>query len=222
AIVTKRLLLTHHYHPVPGVGELQSFLTRHEEHADRGPDYLFHLILDAMVDEYAPVLDSLEEILDTVEMQIFEQPTQELLIRLLQLKRAVSVLRKTLVYEREILARLARGEFSLIAAEEMVYYRNVYDHVVRFTELIENARDMTSDLMQTHLSATSNKLNSIMKAFATISTLILPMSLIAGIYGMNFKAMPEIEWAVGYPMALGMMVAVGLTSYLIFRWKKWI
>jgi magnesium transporter len=204
------------------VGELRSFLGRHESHADRGPDYLFHLILDAMVDEYAPVLDNLEDILETLEVQIFNQPTQELLARLLQLKRAITVVRKTLVYEREILARLARGEFSLISAEETVYYRNVYDHVVRFTELIESSREMTSDLMQTHLSATSNRLNWIMKAFATISTLILPMSLVAGIYGMNFPNMPEIGWTLGYPFALGLMVLVGLTSYLVFRWKRWI
>ena len=132
-------------------------------------------------------------------------------------------MRKTLVYEREVLARLCRGEFDLIEAREMVYYRNVYDHLVRFTELIESSREMVSDLMQTHLAAASNKLNEIMKVLTMISTVVLPMTLIAGIYGMNFKKwFPELDWDYGYPFALGLMALTGIASFVFFRWKKWI
>lgn len=222
AVLTKQILITHHYEPATGIAELHSFLTRHEAHADRGPDYLFHLILDAMCDQYAPVLDGFDDSLDDIEAQVFEKPTQELLFRMLQLKHDIVVLRKTLVYEREVLARLARGEFSLIEDREMVYYRNVYDHVVRFTELIESSREMVSDLMQTHLSAASNKLNEIMKVLTMISTVVLPMTLIAGIYGMNFDVLPEKTWRFGYPFALGLMALMGVGAFIFFRWKKWI
>jgi magnesium transporter len=145
------------------------------------------------------------------------------LLRLLRLKRDIILLRKSLVYEREVLARLSRGEFSLIDDRETVYYRNVYDHLVRFTELIESSREMVTDLMQTHLSATSNRLSEVMKALTTISTVILPMSLLAGIFGMNYRLFPlEARGHESFLVALGLIGLSGMASYLFFRWKKWI
>ena len=105
---------------------------------------------------------------------------------------------------------------------EMVYYRNVYDHLVRFAELIEASREMVADLLQTHLAAASNKLNEVMKVLTMISTTILPMALVAGVYGMNFEGMPELHWRYGYPLALGLMALSGLASFLFFRWKNWL
>jgi magnesium transporter len=221
-VLTAKVLITHHYEPVPSIEELRDYLAKHEEQAGRGPDYLFHLILDAMVDQFAPILDHFDNALDQVEMKVFARPTPKLLMKLLRLKRAIIQLRKTLIYEREVLARLTRGGLAMIHDREMAYYRNVYDHVLRFTELIGNSRDMASDLMQTHLSATSNKLNEIMKVLAMISTVVLPMTLIAGIYGMNFSQIPELKWSFGYPFALGLMTLTGIVAFIFFRWKKWI
>lgn len=221
AILTRQLLLTHHYQEMPSVSRVKQFLDRHCQQAKRGPDYLFHLILDGMVDDYAPQVDQLVERLDEIETTLFERPSQETLTELVRLKRRVVLYRKTLILEREVLARLIRGEFDLVDEREMAYYRNVYDHLVRYTELTEGARDMVSDLMQTHLAAVSNKLNGIMKAMAMVSTVILPMTLIAGIYGMNFKHMPELEWEAGYYLALLAMglLATGFMSF--FYWKRW-
>jgi magnesium transporter len=222
-VLTEKVLITHHYEPVPSIEELRDYLAKHEEQAGRGPDYLFHLILDAMVDQFAPVLDHFDNALDQIEMKVFAKPTPKLLMRLLKLKRAIVLLHKNLIYEREVLARLARGDLAMIQSREMAYFRNVYDHIIRFTELIGSSRDMASDLMQTHLSATSNKLNEIMKVLAMISTVVLPMTLIAGIYGMNFKTIPEIDWPFGYPFALGLMGLTGVAAFIFFfRWKKWI
>lgn len=222
AILSQHFLITHHYEPVLGVQQLQAYLKRHEAQGDRGPDYLFHLILDTSVDQYAPVLDHFDDSLDALETRVLREPTPAMLQGLLRLKRDIIGLRKTLIYEREVLARLIRGEFSLIEEREIVYYRNVYDHLVRFTELIESSREMVTDLLQTHLSATSNRLNAIMKGLTTISTIVLPMTLVAGVYGMNFTHMPEIEWVIGYPLALALMGLTGVGSFLFFRWKKWI
>src|SRR4029077_7428373 len=121
-------------------------------------DYLFHLILDSMVDEYAPVVDGVSAQLDRLETKVFRDPSPKVLQGMLRLKRLVTGMRKTLILEREVLARLTRGEFALIDEREIVYYRNVYDHLVRYAELIEAAREMVGDLMQTHLSASANKL----------------------------------------------------------------
>jgi magnesium transporter len=222
AVLTRRILITHHYEPVLGVEELHRYLCKHGLKEGRGPDYLFHLILDATVDHYAPLLDHFDESLDEMEAEILTRPTQQQLLDLLGLKREIIAFRKTLVYEREVLARLARGEFGLIERREMAYYRNVYDHLVRFTELIDSSREMVSDLMQTHLAAVSNRLNEIMKVLTMISTIVLPMTLIAGIYGMNFEGMPELHWDYGYPMALALMGLSTICSLLFFRWKRWI
>ena len=132
------------------------------------------------------------------------------------------MLRKTLIYEREVLVRLARGEFALVDERETAYYRNVYDHLVRFTELIESAREMVSDLMQTHLAAASNRMNEIMKVLTMISTTVLPMTLIAGVYGMNFELLiPDTKNPWGFWVALGMMALSGAVSYVFFKWKQW-
>jgi magnesium transporter len=222
AVVTHQVLITHHYPTLSAVGAVKQFLHRHAEQAGRGPDYLFHLVLDQIVDDYAPEVDHLVARLDEIEVQVFETPSQQLVAELVHLKRRVIALRKTLILMREVLARLIRGEFELVDEREIVYYRNVFDHLVRYTELIEGAREMVSDLMQTHLAAQSNKLNGIMKALAMVSTVILPMSLISGIYGMNFKNMPELEWHNGYYMALGLMVVVAAVALGVFYRKKWL
>lgn len=226
AVMVPNVLVTHHQEHLPSVEQVKQALFLHCEHASRGPDFVFHLILDAFVDEYAPVIDRVADRLDLIESKLFADLSSNLIRRLLRMKRLIVALRKTLILEREVLARLTRGEFRLVDAREIAYYRNVYDHLARYTELIEGAREMVTDLMQTHLSAMSNKMNGIMKTLAMISTLILPMTLVSGIYGMNFDHIPEIhsEWGQrwGYPLALGMMGMVGVGALFLFYWKKWI
>ena len=221
AVLTDQVIVTHHYPALPAVGAVKQFLHRHAEQGGRGPDYLFHLVLDQIVDAYAPEVDFLAGRLDQIELKIFETPSGQLMAELVRIKRRVIALRKTLILMREVLARLMRGEFELVDDREIAYYRNVFDHLVRYTELIDGAREMVSDLMQTHLAAQSNKLNGIMKGLAMVSTVILPMSLIASIYGMNFEHMPEIKWPAGYPFALGLMVLVAMIALAVFYRKKW-
>ncbi len=220
-VLARNRLLTHHYEPLAAVQKLRSYLERHTEQGQRGPDFLFHLILDEMVDEYVPVLDQVTDTLDALEEQIFRRPGRSSIPRLLHLKRDIITVRKTLVHEREVLARLSRGEFGLIDERETAYYRNVYDHLVRFTELIESSREMVSDLMESHLSATSNRLNEIMKVLTMISTVLLPMTLVTSIYGMNFEYMPEKNWRYGYPFGLALTVLAGLIPLAFFKWRRW-
>jgi magnesium transporter len=224
AVLNHRVLVTHHYQPLRCVTATRTYIDRHLETARRGPDFLFHHVLDGMVDEYAPVVDLIASRLDRLETRMFKDPTPRLLSRLLRLKRVVSGLRKTLILEREVLARLIRGEFELVDEREVVYYRNVYDHLVRYTELIESAREMVSDLMETHLSAVSTRLNQVMKVLTTISTIVLPMTLVAGIYGMNFEAnvWPDFKSTWGFPFAIGLMALLGVGSLFYFRRRKWL
>ncbi len=221
-VLMDQVLITHHYGPMSAVTACKQFLLRHAALGGRGPDYLFHRILDELVDEFAPEVDRVVDRLEEIELVMFETPSRQLLLELVQMKRRVVALRKTLILQREVLARLTRGEFELVDDREIAYYRNVFDHLVRYTELIEGAREMVSDLMQTHLAAVSNQLNGIMKVLTMISTVILPMTLIAGIYGMNFENLPEKNWEYGYPFALGLMALVALVPITIFYRKKWL
>lgn len=221
AVITHQLLITHHYAPLSAVSHVKQFLHRHCEQAGRGPDYLFHLVLDRLVDEYAPEVDRIAERLDEIEETVFKAPSEELISELVKLKRHVIALRKLLILMREVLARLTRGEFALVDVREIAYYRNVFDHLVRYTELIEGAREMVSDLMQTHLAAVSNKLNSIMKVLAMISTIGLVCTIITGWYGMNFEHMPELKWVWGPILALGMMAGSVLVAVGVFRRMRW-
>ncbi len=144
AVLTHRVLITHHYAPLPSIQELRNFLIKHQQQCERGPDYLFQVILDAIVDEYAPALDRISDRLDEAEDEVLGRPSRQMLSDLLELKRDIVAIRKTLILEREVLARLIRGEFALINAREMAYYRNVYDHLVRYAELIEGARNWSA------------------------------------------------------------------------------
>jgi magnesium transporter len=224
AVLTNNILVTHHYQPLACVDEVLAYISRHGETTGRGPDYLFHLVLDAMVDDYAPVVDRVSNRLDRLEARVFRDPSPEVLREMLRVKRRVVGMRKTLILEREVLARLTRGEFDLVTEREVVYYRNVYDHLVRYTELIESAREMVGDLMQTHLSAASNRLNEIMKVLTMISTVILPMTLVAGVYGMNFEqnVWPDLKSSWGFAFSLGLMALTGVGALAFFRWKRWL
>jgi magnesium transporter len=226
AVLTDHILITHHTEPLVSIAELHTFLNKHVSQASRGPDFLFHHILDVMVDHYAPLLDSVDSTLDDLEDEVFTRPGPQLLARLLRLKCQIIQFRKTMIYEREVLARMSRGEFDLINEREMVYYRNVYDHLIRFTELIEASREMVMDLMQTLLASQANKLNEIMKVLTMISVIILPMTLIAGVYGMNFENdtwwWPSLKNYHGVPIALGMMLLTALAALAFFKWMKWI
>ncbi|MBA4063608.1 MAG: magnesium and cobalt transport protein CorA [Isosphaera sp.] len=224
AVMTRNVLVTHHYRPLACVDAARGFAERHADAARRGPDFLFHHVLDAMVDEYSPVVDAVGARLDALETRVFRDPSPQLLARLLRLKRVVTGLRKTLILEREVLARLTRGEFDLVDEREIVYYRNVYDHLVRYTELVEAAREMVSDLMESHLSAVSTRLNQVMKVLTMISTVVLPMTLVAGVYGMNFEenVSPSFKSDWGFPFALGMMALLGVGSVAYFRARRWL
>lgn len=222
AIITDKVLITHHTLDLRSVRETRELLARGGGTSERGPDYLFHLILDKVVDFYAPVVDCVEDHIDEIEIAVFDKPTPKLFQRILTFKQIVAGLRKSLVSEREVVVRLSRAEFTLIDEREAVYYRNVLDHLTRFVETVELAREQVHDLMEMHLASQSNHMNQIMKVLTVISTVTLPMTLIAGIYGMNYPLVPNNDSPAGFWFALGLMGLAGVIPLAIFRWRKWL
>ena len=201
------------------------------------PDYLFVItnpVLGREVSEPGPLevaqLSAVltKSVLVTVhygalpEQTLFHSRACVVLDQLLAWKRTIVSLRKTVLHEREVLYRLVRGEFSFIEQREVAYYRDVSDHLFRFAEMLETSREMVSDLLQNHLAHASHRLNEVMKVLTAVSTIILPMTLISGIYGMNFQEMPELHWSMGYPMALFLMTVAGSATYWFYRKRGWL
>jgi magnesium transporter len=223
-----KLIVTHHYEPSAAISKVLSLCSKNPLHLERGPDYIYHMILDYIVDQYNPILDRFDEDIDQLEDEIFLGVNQRTLERILNMKRQVFSLRRITSYQREMLHRLSRGEFELITQEEVAYYRNVFDHLVRATELSESYRDVLTGMLDAYLSITSNRLNEIMKVLAIISTFFLPLTFVAGVYGMNFNTatsrynMPELNWVYGYPFAWGVMIIMAIGMFIYFKRKRWL
>jgi len=192
----------------------------------KGPAWVAHAILDVAVDRYLPVIDDLDHQIEALENQVLAKAGTkggtEVMRRILRFKRMLLQLRRMSIHQREILLRLARGEFDEIPAEMMPFYRDVYDHFLRVNDLVESYRDLVTSALEAYLSVQSNRMNEIMKQLTLVATVMLPITFIAGVYGMNFKHMPELDWTYGYPMALGLMVAIVIGSLIWFRHKGWI
>ena len=222
AFLSKKVLVTHHYKPQRSITYATQMLSKNPQTLGKGPDFLFHLIIDDIVDSYTPILDNLDEAIDIVEDDVFQKPSQQTMLDILQLKKNIMTIRRVAVYQREMLNRLSRGEFLLITEDEMIYYRNVYDHLVRMSDLADSYRDMVAGLLDAYLSVTSNKLSQVMKVLTIISTIFRPLSFITGFFGMNFRVIPlaEMEWGIG--IAALFMGGVAAWMLWIFRRKKWI
>jgi magnesium transporter len=187
-----------------------------------GPDYLVHALLDAIVDQYFVVLEKLGERIELLEEELVTRPIPATLQALHKLKREMIFLRKSVWPLREVIGTLERGESPLIQASTNLYLRDIYDHTIQVIDNVETFRDMLSGMLDIYLSSISNRMNEIMKVLTIISTIFIPLTFIVGLYGMNFKFMPELEWHWGYPAVLLLMLGVTVFMLFYFRRKKWL
>jgi len=192
----------------------------------KGPGSLAHAILDSAVDRYLPVIDQLDIQIEQLENDVLRKAGTKqgppILRKILRFKRMLLTLRRMSIHQREILLRLSRGEFELIPKELMPFYRDVYDHFLRVNDLVESYRDLVTSALEAYLSVQSNRMNEIMKQLTLVATVMLPITFIAGVYGMNFKHMPELEWWWGYWAALTLMGLIVVGSMIWFWRKGWI
>ncbi|MCE9553171.1 MAG: magnesium/cobalt transporter CorA [Planctomycetes bacterium] len=192
-----------------------------------GPDYLAYALIDAVIDSYFPVLDILGEQVEQLDEELTQNPRQPVVGRVHEIRQSLHVLRRAIWPHRDALAALTREHHDLISDETRTYLRDCQDHTIQIIDLVENDRDLCSDLRDFYLSAVSNRMNEIMKVLTIITTLLMPLSLIASIYGMNFNTkispwnMPELEWRYGYPATLGAMVVITLVMVYFFYRRGW-
>jgi magnesium transporter len=187
-----------------------------------GADYLAYALLDSIVDNYFIIMEKLGERIEFLEEELVTRPTAETLRVIHQLKREMIFLRKAVWPLREVVSGLERGESSLMKESTRIYLRDVYDHTIQVIDAIETFRDMVSGMLDIYLSSISNRMNAVMKVLTIIATIFMPLTFIAGIYGMNFKYMPELEWQWGYPAIWLVVLCIGISMLIYFKKKKWL
>lgn len=188
----------------------------------RGTDYLAYVLLDAIVDNYFYILERLGDRIELLETVLVEEPSEENLREIYELKSSMIFLRKSVWPLREVITRLERGDSPLIHEETIIYLRDVYDHTIQVIDNIEIMRDMLSEMVSIHLSSASNELNNTIKILTSITIIFMLPTLIASIYGMNFRYMPELEWRYGYFATLILMASAVVTTVLYFKRKDWL
>ncbi len=186
-----------------------------------GADSLVYALLDLVVDHYFAVLERLGERIESLEANLLADPSTSTLQKIQNLKREMLFLRKWVWPMREVLSSLERGDFSVIQESTRIYLRDVYDHTIQVMDTIEIFRDMLSGMVDIYLSSLNNRMNAVMKVLTIIATIFMPLTFLAGVYGMNFKYMPELEWRWGYPFALLFMALIAGVMLVIFWRKKW-
>ncbi|MBN1765853.1 MAG: magnesium/cobalt transporter CorA [Sedimentisphaerales bacterium] len=187
-----------------------------------GADYLLYALIDSIVDHYFIVLEKLGENIEVLQEQVAENPTEDLLHQIHKLKREVILLRKVIWPLRELVGNLQRSESELIRESTEMFLKDVYDHIFQVIDTTETYREMVSGLLDIYLSSISNRMNAVMKVLTIIATIFIPLTFIAGIYGMNFEYMPELKYKWAYPTVWLVMLVTGIIMLIFFRKRKWL
>ena len=193
-----------------------------------GVDYLYYSLLDTAIDLVFPIMETLGDRIEALELTVFDDPSREALDEIHELKRELVLLRRVTWPQRDMINNLLRDEHSQITGDTKVYIRDCYDHAVHALELVENYREMASSLLEVYLSSLSNRMNDVMKLLTIIATVFIPLSFIVGVYGMNFDRsvsawnMPELGWRFGYPILWLLMISLVAGMLIYFRRKNWI
>ena len=224
-VVGPNFVLTHNRDSA-AVKAVSDGLLRCARPITKGAAWVAHALLDHMVDDFRPLIDHYDEQIARLEVEILAAAGTPrgpaLLNRIFKLKRSLQRLRRVSLHQRDLLLRLGRGEFELIPRDAAPFFRDVYDGFSRVTDLAESYRELLSNALEAYLSVQGNRMNQVMKTLTLMSTVMLPLTFIAGVYGMNFEVMPELKWKLGYPFALGLMAATAVAIMLWFRHRKWL
>jgi magnesium transporter len=218
----KNYLVTVHSRPIRAIETAKRLWHEWMDRADQGSGLVAYLLIDAIVDDYLPLLDIISERMDDLEDSIFGEFRAEAIQEIFSIKKKLLYLRRSITPLRDVFNTMLRREQPIFPRETHVYFQDVFDHLIRVADTIDTLRDMLSSTMDAYLSVSANRMNQVMKRLTSISTILMSVTLIAGIYGMNFIFMPELRWRFGYVFALLSMVVVGLALYVYLKKVKWI
>ena len=193
-----------------------------EESLTQGPFFLLHKLIDQIVDEFFPLVYKIENELSGIEDNTEHETVSELMDQLFDLRADMSQLRRTIMPMRDLLYRMITSEKLKYLKGHHLYFHDVYDHLLKLTEMLESYRDFSSDIRDSYLSVNSNNMNSTMMTLTVITTIFMPLTFIVGVYGMNFKYMPELNWHYGYFVILGVMIGIASMMFIFFVKKGWL
>ncbi|MCP9819652.1 magnesium/cobalt transporter CorA [Synechococcus sp. Cruz-9H2] len=185
-------------------------------------DYLAYALMDAVVDHYFQAIEQIGDRIEEIDDKILEDPSPDDIQDIHYLKRDVLTLRKAAWPCREVISAIEKGESPVLTASTKVYWRDLYDHTIQVIDMVETYRDILGGMHDTYLSSLSNRMNEVMKTLTIISSIFIPLTFIAGVYGMNFEHMPELRWRLGYQGALALMSLIGVSLVIYFRRKRWL
>jgi magnesium transporter len=216
-------IVTYHTKEIPAIERIWDVSQRDERTLRKGAGRLLYRLLDDLVADYMTVVEGVDYAVDSIEDRVFEDPDASLLGEIFTLKRATLSMRRILLHQREVLNKLARGDFPLFDEEDNVFFRDIYDHLVRLYDIMEGMRDLVSGALDTYLSVVSNRMNEVMKTLTIITTLFMPMAFITGLFGMNFFQ-PETPVLTSDPvfiLVLGITVLIPVGMYFWMRSRAW-
>ena len=218
--LTESAVVTTHLETLPAVQTLVQRVENNPEMLGRGPARVAHQVLDTAVDAYFPVLDQLDEFVDDMEQRVFGDFDDRLLHEIFQVKRLVISLRRYLAPQREVLSQLTNRPSRFLPPEAQLYYRDVYDHMLRITDALDSYRDLLSSTLDAYLSQVSNRLGGVTKGLAVFGALSIPFVVIAGVYGMNFEQIPLARHPYGFEIMVALQVATSLALLVGMRIKR--
>jgi magnesium transporter len=220
----RNFVVTYHHEKFAAIDRVRQSVRVSPVVCQRGAPFLLHQIIDNIVDDYLPVMDDFDERVNTLEDNIFSirRPNDQILEEILALKRSLLRVKRISSKQLEVLYRMSHGQFQLINGPVLPFFRDIFDHLVRVTDLAENYRDLISSALEAYLSVVSNRLNQIMKVLTIFSAIMLPLTFIAGVYGMNFDYMPELHSRYGYYGVWGFMIVVAVGMLVLFWRRGWI
>jgi magnesium transporter len=218
----KNFLITAHDNKVGTLCTSQERIRKQSPMMMSGADFLLYSILDCLVDSYFPIITEFDDMVDDMSDELFSEPSNTTLKKIYNLKNEIMFLRRTIGPQADVMSLIARGEFPFISPVNSVYFRNIYDNLVRLNDIVGTSRDVITGAMEAYVSVVSNRLNEIMKTLTIIATIMMPLTLIASIYGMNFKYMPELSSKYGYPSAIVSMAVITIVMLIYFKRKKWL
>lgn len=221
AFLGQNYFVTVHSAPVKAVGEIQHRLERSPDVLGRGVEMIAHAVIDVAVDEFLPMVDQVDGMVDSLEERLFEAYDERAIKDIFAVKRLVVTLRRHLGPLREVLNVLTNRPHSCINQQSQIYYRDVYDHTIRIVESLESVRDLVATVLDTYLTQTSNRMNKVMKQLTVVTTLSLPLVAIGGIFGMNFASIPLTHHPLGFFWALGIMALAALVLWMFLRRQQW-
>jgi len=222
----RNYIVTHHDLPIAFVDEVWGACLRDPRHTQEGADHVLYLLADSQVTQYMPVVDQIDEALDEIEDQVFGRPSRSALERFFALKRLLLTMRRITLPQREVLSKLARDDYQVIDPRDRIFFRDIYDHLVRIHDLNESLRDLAGSVLDTYLSVINNRMNEVMKTLTIITTLFMPITFITGFFGMNFfePVANLVGWTglQAFRITLVILILVPVGMYFWMRRRTWV